>query len=157
MLGKVDSISKELEPVFLQLKDIKTKLDSLKKIAPNYKLADVQQLQGALINIDSFIRSSQAGVSIPSGQAAVSGLLAICFDACHELVELKGIENLVYGYICLTYTSLDEISGDLRPVYESLERIKHDLQAKISSTARFSIDETDLRQIQYQLDAIGTY
>ncbi|KAJ3296524.1 hypothetical protein HDU76_006719 [Blyttiomyces sp. JEL0837] len=148
----LNTISPALLPVHARLVEIKSELSTLlsRGGAHAFSLAEVQMLQDELREIDSiridgkFI-GREGGGSVVAGQAAVIGLMELCYEDVHELLALR-----------------EAIGGEnpLRGVYERLIRIKGKLENLERSVGRFShsafscVKSEDLVPVQMELGEI---
>ncbi|KAI8619404.1 hypothetical protein BC830DRAFT_1104467 [Chytriomyces sp. MP71] len=139
----LNAISPFLLPIHTRLVEIKNDLQQLlaRRSAHAFSLAEVQMLQDELLEIDSArIDGSYLGKdgTVLPGQATVIWLLEQCYEDSHELLALR-----------------EAIDGDnaLRPIYESLIRLKTKLeQLEIVNRYTFRCDE--LVPIQMELGKI---
>eukprot|EP00158_Paraphelidium_tribonemae_P009083 Partr_v1_DN28764_c2_g1_i1_m62885 putative Conserved hypothetical protein len=125
LVSQVESLSESLAPVHDRLVEIYKELASMDGSSnsnpTSFSTEKVMALQVELRSIDSLRHHQGDGSagpgsfleldsSIPAGQAMVIELLENCFEKCHGLLSQK-----------------DPVVGPLRPTYESLIGIKHQL------------------------------
>ncbi|KAJ3352141.1 hypothetical protein HDU83_008324 [Entophlyctis luteolus] len=139
----LSAISPFLLPVHQRLVEIKEDLQQLlsRRNGHAFSLAEVQMLQDELLEIDSVrIDGSYLGKdgTVLPGQATVIWLLEQCYEDVHELLALR-----------------EAISGEnpLRPIYESLIRIKNRLD-HLQLVIKYSFRCDELLPVQKELGAI---
>jgi hypothetical protein len=137
LIESVSHISDELLPIHQRLVEIRRRLG---EIASSEQIIDIRPIQDELREIDSkridgkFMASDG---SIPTGQAQVIGLLEECYEHAHELMVTQ-----------------DNVTGNLKPIYDRLIELKSQLENLIL-TRRWTSRETDIWTYQIQLTEIG--